>query len=110
MSEILLVDDDEAFRDSLAQSLALEGFQVREFSQGHSVLPYIKPLAEVIVVSDIRMPKLSGEQLRERVHDLDAEVPLLLMTGHGDVPMAVGNLRAGAFAFFSETLKPARVS
>ena len=104
MSEILLVDDDEAFRDSLAQSLALEGFQVREFSQGHSVLPYIKPLAEVIVVSDIRMPKLSGEQLRERVHDLDAEVPLLLMTGHGDVPMAVGNLRAGAFAFFSKPL------
>ena len=62
MSEILLVDDDEAFRDSLAQSLALEGFQVREFSQGHSVLPYIKPLAVVIVVSDIRMPKLSGER------------------------------------------------
>ena len=104
MSEILLIDDDEAFRDSLAQSLRIRGFAVREFGQAQSALAHIKPLNEVIVVTDIRMPKMSGETLRERVHALDPDVPVLLMTGHGDVSMAVGNLKAGAFSFLSKPL------
>jgi len=81
---VLLVDDDEEIRQSTAQSLELAGFAVREFASAEAVLDYITPGLRGIVISDIRMPGMDGMTLLGRVRDVDSEVPVILVTGHGD--------------------------
>lgn len=99
---VLLVDDDEEIRHSTAQSLELAGFAVREFSSAEAALDYVTPGLHGIVVSDIRMPAMDGMTLLGRVHEVDAEVPVILVTGHGDVQLAVRAMREGAYDFIEK--------
>lgn len=96
---VFLVDDDPVFRESLEQSFELADLPVQSYAQPLSVLGNITEDTVGVVVSDVRMPKLSGEQLLVRLKELDADLPVILLTGHGDVPMAVRSLQSGAFAF-----------
>ena len=96
---VILVDDDPVFRESLEQSFELADLPVQSYAQPMSVLGNITEDTVGVIVSDVRMPKLNGEQLLSRIKEIDAEVPVILLTGHGDVPMAVRSLQAGAFSF-----------
>ena len=99
---VYLVDDDPVFRESLEQSFELADMEVQSFAQPHSILGNINEDTVGVVVTDVRMPKLTGEQLLARLSEIDADMPVILLTGHGDVPMAVRSLQAGAFAFYEK--------
>ena len=99
---VYLVDDDPVFRESLEQSFELADLAVQSYAQPHSILGNINEDTVGVVVTDVRMPKLTGEQLLARLAEIDADMPIILLTGHGDVPMAVRSLQAGAFAFYEK--------
>ncbi len=104
MSEarILLVDDEEELRRSTAQALELSGFEVDTFASADQVLELIGYSFSGVVVSDIRMPGMDGMTLLEKIREIDAEVPVILVTGHGDVQLAVKAMREGAYDFLEK--------
>ncbi|MEC3911839.1 sigma-54 dependent transcriptional regulator [Sphingobium sp. CR2-8] len=99
---ILLVDDDEALRKALVQSFQLADMAVEAFADGASALARLDAGYGGAIVSDIRMPRMDGMELFKRVAAIDHEIPVILMTGHGDVPMAVAALKTGAFDFIAK--------
>lgn len=99
---ILLVDDDADLRASTAQTLDLAGFEVRDTDAPEEVPALTGFGFPGIVVTDIRMPRLDGISLMERIHAIDREVPVILITGHGDVQLAVRAMRAGAHDFIEK--------
>lgn len=99
---VLLVDDDEEIRHSTAQSLQLAGFSVRDFPSAEAALDYITPGFAGVVVSDIRMQGMDGMTFLGKVRDIDAELPVILVTGHGDVQLAVRAMREGAYDFIEK--------
>ena len=99
---VLLVDDDEGVIHSTAQSLQLSGFVVRDFAAAETALDYITPGFAGVVVSDIRMPGMDGMTFLSRVREIDTEVPVILVTGHGDVQLAVRAMREGAYDFIEK--------
>lgn len=99
---ILLVDDDADLRASTAQTLDLAGFEVRDTDAPEEVPALTGFGFPGIVVTDIRMPRLDGISLMERIHAVDREVPVILITGHGDVQLAVRAMRAGAHDFIEK--------
>jgi len=104
MSEqsVYIVDDDEAMRDSLAWLLESNGFRVRSFDSGEAFLEaYHADMAGCLVL-DVRMPGMSGLELHERLHGLRSTLPVIFVTGHGDVPMAVSALKKGANDFIEK--------
>lgn len=99
---LLLIDDEEEIRRSTAQTLQLAGFDVREFAAAEPALDYITPGFKSVVISDIRMPGMDGMTLLSKVRDIDADVPVILVTGHGDVQLAVRAMREGAYDFIEK--------
>ncbi|WP_447760003.1 sigma-54-dependent transcriptional regulator [Sphingopyxis panaciterrae] len=99
---VLFVDDDPLLRAANLQSLDLAGLSVEAFADANSVLPHIAPDFPGIVVTDIRMPGMDGLQLRAAVHAIDPDIPVILITGHADVAMAVRALHDGAFDFLAK--------
>ena len=99
---ILFVEDDEALRFATVQALELAGLSVRAFAGAEAVLAALTPDFDGVIVSDIRMPRMDGLQLLARVRAVDADLPMILVTGHGDVPMAVAALRDGAYDFLAK--------
>ncbi|NYD89443.1 sigma-54-dependent transcriptional regulator [Sphingomonas melonis] len=96
---VLFVEDDEALRFATVQALELAGLSVRPFAGAEAALAALPADFDGVIVSDIRMPRIDGLQLLARVRALDKDLPVILVTGHGDVPMAVSALRDGAFDF-----------
>ena len=107
-----LVDDNDAFRESTAWLLQTVGFQVREYACGPEYLKDVvdapppadagaATLAECLV-SDIRMPQMSGLQLQAELHRRGKSMPLVFVTAHGDVPLAVEAMRNGAAHFLEK--------
>ena len=96
---VILVDDDEDLRQSTAQALDLAGFTVTATDQPEDVANLAGFGFAGIVVSDIRMPRLDGLSLMNRLHKLDRDIPVILITGHGEVQLAVRAMREGAFDF-----------
>jgi two-component system, NtrC family, C4-dicarboxylate transport response regulator DctD len=96
---IILVDDDADLRASTAQALDLAGFEVRATDQPDEVPGLVGMAFDGIVVTDIRMPRLDGLSLMTRIHAIDRDLPVILVTGHGDVQLAVRAMRAGAHDF-----------
>lgn len=99
---ILLVDDEPDLRASTAQALDLAGFQVTEFAAGERVPEYVSFGFPGIVLTDIRMPGIDGLTLMNRVHEIDRDIPVILVTGHGDVQLAVRAMREGAYDFIEK--------
>ncbi|MCE8023432.1 response regulator transcription factor [Billgrantia aerodenitrificans] len=98
---IAVVDDDEALRDSLAWLLDSVGLATRAFADGEAFLA-ADPESFDAVLLDVRMPGLSGLQVQQRLLERGDIAPVIFMTGHGDVPMAVAALKAGAFDFIEK--------
>ena len=102
MQRVLLVDDEEELRRSTAQALGLSGFSVETFSNAEHVLELIGYSFSGVVVSDIRMPGMDGMTLLQSIREVDAEIPVILVTGHGDVQLAVKAMREGAYDFIEK--------
>lgn len=96
---VLLVDDEEEMRRSSAQALELYGLNVVTFSSADRVLELVGYGFDGVVVSDIRMPGMDGMTLLQRIREMDAELPVILVTGHADVQLAVNAMRAGVYDF-----------
>lgn len=92
--------------NSTVQWLKLSGFEVRAFSEPLALLRTIKSGMPIIVVSDIRMPDMDGLELLAQIKNKDAGIPVILITGHGDVPLAVEAMKAGAFEFLTKPFSP----
>ncbi|MGS7250202.1 sigma-54-dependent transcriptional regulator [Pseudomonas anuradhapurensis] len=101
-AQVILVDDDPHLRQALSQTLDLAGLKVVALADAHGLAERIEADWPGVVVSDIRMPGIDGLQLLEQLHGRDAELPVLLITGHGDVPLAVQAMRAGAYDFLEK--------
>ncbi|WP_421927474.1 sigma-54-dependent transcriptional regulator [Neoaquamicrobium sediminum] len=99
---VLLVDDEEEIRHSTAQSLELAGIAVQEFAGAESALNYVTPGLNGVLVTDIRMPGMDGMSLLARVREIDSDLPVILVTGHGDVQLAVRAMREGAYDFIEK--------
>lgn len=99
---VLLVDDEEELRRSTAQSLDLSGFVVRDFVSAERALDFVSPGFNGVLVSDIRMPGMDGMTLMAHVRDIDPDIPVILVTGHGDVQLAVKAMREGAYDFMEK--------
>ncbi len=102
LKRILFVEDDDALRAATTQALLLAGFDVTAYGDPEAALAAVDPGFDGVIVSDIRMPRLDGLELLERVRALDPELPVILVTGHADVPMAVKALQDGAADFLTK--------
>lgn len=100
--EVLFVDDDAALRAASVQALELAGLPVRAFEGAGPALAQIDPDFAGMIVTDIRMAGIDGLELFARVRAIDADIPVILISGHADVPMAVDALRDGAFDFLAK--------
>ncbi len=100
---VYVVDDDDAVRDSMRWLLEGNGFTVRCFAEADSLLR-ILPLEmhPVCLVLDVRMPGMSGVELHEKLLSQSIHVPVIFVTGHGDVPMAVESMKRGAIDFLEK--------
>ncbi|HEY0623934.1 sigma-54 dependent transcriptional regulator [Sphingomonas sp.] len=99
---ILFVDDDDTLREANVQTLELAGLVVQPFASAQAALGAINPGFAGAVITDIRMPGMDGLQFFERIRAIDPEIPVILITGHGDVAMAVRALQEGAFDFLAK--------
>jgi two-component system, NtrC family, C4-dicarboxylate transport response regulator DctD len=99
---VLLADDDAQMRASTVQALELAGFEVAALGSAEEVLDHAGPGLNGVVVSDIRMPGMDGMTLLQRLRDQDADLPVILITGHADVQLAVEAMRRGAYDFIEK--------
>jgi two-component system response regulator FixJ len=97
-----VVDDEEPVRKSLAFLLTMAGFTVRMHESATSFLAAAPAIGKACLVTDLRMPDLSGVELLEKLGEAGAAVPAVVITGHGDVPMAVAAMKAGASDFIEK--------
>jgi two-component system, LuxR family, response regulator FixJ len=105
MSEptVFIVDDDEAIRDSLKLLLEAAGLKhVVTHESGHDFLNNAKPTPGDCLVVDVRMPDIDGLELQQALVEHGINIPVIVMTGHGDIPMAVRALKAGASDFIEK--------
>jgi len=106
---VFVVDDDQAMRDSLRFLITSDGLAVECFASAEEFLDSYSPGRPGCLVLDVRMPKLSGLELQEKLQEDRFAPPVVLITGHGDVPMAVRALKAGAFDFIEKPLSLAKL-
>jgi two-component system response regulator FixJ len=97
-----VVDDDPAMRDSVGFLLGTEGFDVRLYEAGADLLDGLKEPAGGCVLTDIRMPGIDGLELLRRLRAAGHALPVVMMTGHGDVPLAVEAMKLGACDFIEK--------
>ncbi len=107
---VLLVDDDDDLRHALCQGLEIDGFEVLAFANARELLEQISARFYGVIVSDMRMHGMDGDALLKRVMEIDASLPLILITGHGDVSMAVGSMRLGAYDFIEKPFATSHLS
>lgn len=102
---VYLVDDDDAVRDSLGLLLRSIGLDCELYASALDFLEHYDPKRQSCLVADIRMPGLSGLELQQRLNEQRTEVPIIFITGHGDVPMAVNAMKAGAADFVQKPFR-----
>ena len=100
--KVLLVEDDPTVREGSEQALQLAGLDVLAFHSAELAYKLLTPDFPGIVVSDVRLPGMSGLELLQAVKLLDANLPVILVTGHGDITMAVHAMRTGAYDFIEK--------
>ena len=97
-----VIDDDEAMRDSLSYLLESAGIAVRTYESAIVFLGEIDRVRPGCIVTDVRMPEMSGLDLVRRLRELGVDLPVIVMTGHADVPLAVEAMKAGALEFLEK--------
>ncbi|SDD15730.1 two-component system, NtrC family, C4-dicarboxylate transport response regulator DctD [Pseudomonas guariconensis] len=106
LNSVIVVDDEASIRTAVQQWLSLSGFSVQLFARAEECLAQLPEHFPGVIVSDVRMPGIDGLQLLERLQALDPDLPVILLTGHGDVPMAVEAMRNGAYDFLEKPFTP----
>jgi len=104
--KIAIVDDEKDMRQSISQWLSLSGFETETYASAEDALKSIGADYPGVVVSDIRMPGMDGMQFLKKLMGVDSALPVIMITGHGDVPMAVEAMRVGAFDFLEKPFNP----
>lgn len=99
---IFIVDDDASVRDSLQALLDASGYETAEYDSGVAFLDAATDLGKGIVMLDVRMPKMDGLEVQRRLRTVRPDMPVVIVTGHGDVPMAVRAMKAGAVDFIEK--------
>ncbi|MCY3730842.1 MAG: response regulator transcription factor [Rhodospirillaceae bacterium] len=102
---VYVVDDDEAVRDSLTLLLKAVGLTSRAYASATAFLQAYDPQQHGCLVADIRMPGMSGLDLQAELNERGALIPLVFITGHGDVPMAVAAMKSGALDFIEKPFR-----
>ncbi len=108
--KIAIVDDEQDMRQSISQWLALSGFDTETFASAEDALKAVTSDYPGVVVSDIKMPGMDGMAFLKRLMSVDSALPVIMITGHGDVPMAVEAMRVGAFDFLEKPFNPDRMT
>ena len=103
---VLLVDDDGHLRNACKQSLELAGLEVRTFARAEGVPDHLARDRSLVLVTDIKMPGTGGLELMRQALEVDPDLSVVLITGHGDIPMAVEAMRAGAYDFIEKPFAP----
>ncbi|WP_434518573.1 sigma-54-dependent transcriptional regulator [Pseudomonas sp. NFX1] len=106
LNSVIVVDDEASIRTAVEQWLSLSGFSVQLFAHAEACLAQLPEHFAGVIISDVRMPGIDGLQLLERLQKADPDLPVILLTGHGDVPMAVEAMRNGAYDFLEKPFTP----
>ena len=106
LNAVIVVDDEAPIREAVQQWLTLSGFEVRLFSRAEECLAQLPDHFPGVILSDVRMPGMDGLQLLAALQLRDRDLPVILLTGHGDVPMAVDAMRDGAYDFLEKPFSP----
>ncbi len=99
LNEIWIVDDDSSIRWVLARALRAANFEVRDFEDAESVLSQLESASPAVLMTDIRMPGISGLELAEQLHEDCPELPVIIMTAHTDLDSALASYQSGAFEY-----------
>ena len=105
-STVHIVDDDAAVRDSLSKSLSMEGFTVKDYSSAVEFLNDYNNQPGCLV-ADIQMPKISGIELQAALQQRNDDIPLIFITGHGNISMSVNAIKSGAIDFIEKPFSKA---
>ncbi len=102
MSIVLFVDDEEHIRLAAEQAFELNNMTAELFESGLDALARVDEDLDAVVVTDVKMPKMDGLDLLKSIREIDPDFPVILVTGHGDIPMAVDSMRTGAYDFIEK--------
>ena len=108
--KVVIVDDEQDMRQSISQWLSLSGFETETFASAEDALKVVGQDYPGVVVSDIRMPGMDGMQFLKRLMGADSGLPVIMITGHGDVPMAVEAMQVGAYDFLEKPFNPDKMT
>ena len=104
-----VVDDDESARESLAFLLESADFDVVTYASAPAFLDALPDAKPGVVITDVRMPEMSGQDLVARLSALKIKMPIVMITGHGDIPMAVEAMRSGVVDFLEKPFSESRM-
>ena len=107
---VLYVEDDPTVRFGSGQAMQLAGHQVRAFGSCEQVLPHLTPGFRGVLLTDVKLPGMDGMALLERAKLIDPDLPVILVTGHGDIAMAVQAMRLGAYDFIEKPFSTDRLN
>lgn len=102
MASILIIDDEKAIRKTLTEILSYEGYKIDEASDGEEGLKRFSEKAYDIVLCDIKMPKVDGIEFLEKAKEINSDVPIIMISGHGNIDTAVEAVKKGAFDYISK--------
>ena len=108
--KVAIVDDEMDIRNSISQWLALSGYDTETFSSAEEALDKVGADYPGVVITDIRMSGMGGIQLLKKLKGIDSTLPVIIITGHGDVPQAVKAMQIGASDFLEKPFKPEKIS
>jgi FixJ family two-component response regulator len=102
---VFVVDDDAPLRESLKNLIRSVGLRVEAFASAHEFMRTKRPDLAACLVLDVRLPGLSGLDLQKRIAEAEMEIPIIFITGHGDIPMTVQAMKAGAVEFLTKPFR-----
>jgi two-component system C4-dicarboxylate transport response regulator DctD len=103
---VIIIDNEKEITEALSEMLTLEGFNVSAYQRAQDALTLLSSDTAAVVLTDVRMPKMDGMTLLNKIQQLDTSIPVILMSGHGDIPMAMQAMREGAYDFLEKPLQP----
>ncbi len=106
MNKVILIDDEEHIRTACSQALELADFTVESYANSEGALDHVSPSWPGVIITDIRMPGSSGIEVLEKAMEVDPTLPVILITGHGDIQMAVAAIQTGAYDFIEKPFAP----
>jgi DNA-binding NtrC family response regulator len=102
MADILIIDDEKAIRKTLSEILSFEGYKIEEASDGEEGLKAFKEKAYDVVLCDIKMPRLDGIEFLQKAGEINPDIPIIMISGHGNIETAVEAVKKGAYDYISK--------